>query len=199
MAYSDFTLHTVLAQFQLKFQEAHQLFGGIAAVAFSDFLTTTLNENTPLTLAIHTEKARSEFIIAPILIELRKLVHHQVSLFSGVDFTIDPAKGLNDVCDFLISQSPEQSLLRAPVLMIVEAKNDNIKSGLAQCIAEMVAAQIFNARAGNSITVIYGVVTTGSIWKFLKLSDTTIVIDLAEYYLDSVDQILGILLHIVQQ
>jgi transketolase C-terminal domain/subunit len=53
--------------------------------------------------------------------------------------------------------------------MIVEAKNENIKGGLGQCVAEMVAAQIFNEREANAIDTIYGAVTTGEIWKFLKL------------------------------
>ena len=32
----------------------------------------------------------------------------------------------------------------APVVVVVEAKNENMKQGIIQCIAEMVAAQQFN-------------------------------------------------------
>ncbi|EDN66523.1 conserved hypothetical protein [Beggiatoa sp. PS] len=96
-------------------------------------------------------------------------------------------------CDFILSQSPEQLFIKAPVVMLVEAKNDNIKNGLGQCVAEMVAAQLFNQQEQNPITTIYGTVTTGTNWQFLKLTDHQVEIDLNEYYLSEIDQILGIL------
>jgi hypothetical protein len=148
-------------------------------------------------LAIHTEKARSELIIAPILVELRKILRHQISLFSGVDFTIDPAQGLNGVCDFIIARSPEQLFLSAPIVIIVEAKNENIKGGLAQCIAAMIAARLVNQREGTGIAVVYGAVTTGNVWRFLQLDQDTIRLDRQEHYLDRVGKILGILVHMV--
>lgn len=40
---------------------------------------------------------------------------------------------------------------------------------------------------------IYGSVTTGTTWKFLKLVGQVIEIDLSEYYLSNVNKILGIL------
>lgn len=65
-----------------------------------------------------------------------------------------------------------------------------------QCIAGMIAAQQFNQREGQSIEVIYGAVTTGEIWKFLKLTDTTVFIDLTDYYISpNLNKILGILIH----
>ena len=82
--------------------------------------------------------------------------------------------------------------------MLVEAKNDNIKAGLGQCIAEMIAARIYNEREGKGPTTIYGVVTTGSIWKFLKLDGSTVTIDQPEYYLEQLDTILAILVQIVE-
>jgi hypothetical protein len=74
----------------------------------------------------------------------------------------------------------------------VEAKKENIPAGLGQCVAEILAARIFNERAGNENLVIYGTVTTGSIWQFLKLEGQSIQIDLSEYYLKDVNKILGI-------
>ena len=164
----------------------------------SAWLRSILDETAALALAIHTEKARSELIVAPILVEVRRRAKQTVSLFSGVDFSVDPANGLSGVCDFIISQSPEQLFVNAPVLAIVEAKNDNIKSGLGQCIAEMIAAQIFNAREGTMIETVYGVVTTGSIWKFLRLQQTQVSIDRPEYYLDDLATILAMLFMMVQ-
>ncbi len=197
MAYSDFTLREVIKRFQLQLDDQSQLFAALPPVEPSPWLRSILDETAPLALAIHTEKARSELIVAPILVEIRRRAKNPVSLFSGVDFSIDPASGLTGVCDFILSQSPEQLFINAPVLAIVEAKNDNIKSGLGQCIAEMIAAQIFNAREDTGIETVYGVVTTGSIWKFLRLHQTLISIDQAEYYLDDLPAILAIIFTMV--
>jgi len=199
VAYSDFTLPEVTKRFQVLFEEQQDCFSQVAAVEPSEMLRAILRENTPLALAIQTEKARSELIIAPILVEVRRQMAHQISLFSGVDFTVDPAQGLNGVCDFLISATPEQLYIKAPVAVIVEAKNENIKAGLAQCSAAMIAAQRFNDRENTGLPTVFGVVTTGNIWKFLKLTAMTIAIDQAEYYIDNVGAILGILLSMVNQ
>jgi len=68
---------------------------------------------------------------------------------------------------------------------------------MGQCSATMMAAQCFNVRAGTSLTTIYGSVTTGNVWKFLKLEEHTLFIDLPEYYIERVGKILGILLTMV--
>jgi hypothetical protein len=197
MAYSDFTLAEVSRRFQLTLQERPDLFTPIRETPISPLLAETLRENTPLALATQTEKARSELIIAPILVEVRKLMNHQISLFSGVDFTVKPEQGLAGVCDFIISRSPEKLIIKAPVLMIVEAKNENFKAGMAQCAAAMVAARLFNEREGNDIPVLYGAVTTGNVWKFLKLEEQTVLIDQREYHINNLGEILGVLLSIV--
>ena len=76
---------------------------------------------------------------------------------------------------------------------MAEAKNESIKSGLGQCIAQMIAAQIFNQRNGEAIESIYGAATTGTEWKFLKLNDKTVWVDKRDYFINEVSQILGIL------
>lgn len=133
----------------------------------------------------------------PILVELKRQYNlqnkSQISIFSGRDFTVDVSKGLNGFCDFLISRSPEQIIIEAPVVALVEAKNDNIQSGLGQCMAEMIAAQVFNEIKGNQISTIYGVITTGTNWRFLRLNGKTIEIDLNEYFISQLGKILGIL------
>lgn len=198
MAYSEFTLLKIKETFgDFTIDQESNLFHSIEAVEVSNLLNEILKENIPLALAVHTEKARSEFIIAPILVELRKILDHKISLFSGIDFNVDPSIGLNGQCDFIISTSRDQLVLTAPLILIVEAKNENIKGGLGQCIAEMIAAKLFNEREENQITTIYGVVTTGTAWRFLKLEDRIVSIDLPEYYIDNVGKILGIFHNIV--
>jgi hypothetical protein len=167
-------------------------------VQLDEFFLRYLHNNIPLAVAISTEKAKSEMIIAPILIELRRMLNNQISLFSGVKFNVDSTRGLNGFCDFLISRSRQQSFIKSPVVAIVEAKNDNIKSGYAQCMAEMIAAQIFNEREGKELESIFGVVTNGNQWKFLKLNKDTIYIDLNDYYIISPEKIMGILISMVK-
>jgi hypothetical protein len=197
MAYSDFTLTDIKRQFHLTLDETTDLFATVREVTGSPWLTEMLQETLPLALAVHTEKSRSELLIAPILVELRKRARHQVSLFSGIDFTVDPSQGLNGICDFLISRSPEQLFVSAPLLIVVEAKNENIKGGLAQCIAAMVAARLFNDREGSVTPAVYGAVTTGTNWRFLKLEADIVYLGRREYYIDRVEKILGILLYMV--
>lgn len=193
MPYSQFTIETIKTSFGITVSESFGIFADIPELDYSDFLAQTLREYIPLALAIATEKARSEFIVAPILFELRKQLASQVSLFSGREFNVEIQRGLSGFCDFLISKSSEQLVIEAPVITLVEAKNDNIQSGLGQCMAEMIAAQLFNERKENQIKTIYGVVTTGTNWKFMKLEGKIISIDLNEYFLNNVGKLLGIL------
>ena len=194
MAYSDFDLKKVRHEFGLQIDEQPDLFVDVTIVQPSAMLADTLAETAHLAMAIHTEKARSEMLITPVLLDLWRQAQAQISLFSGAEFTVDEARGLTGYCDYILSRSKEQLTINAPVVMIVEAKNENIKGGLGQCVAEMIAAQLFNEREGNAIDTIYGAVTTGEIWKFLKLVGTVAAIDLSDYYIvRDVPKILGIL------
>lgn len=197
MPYSNFTLRQVEKDFHLEIEEKIDLFAHVQAIAPSDDLKRILTENIPLALAINTEKARSEFLIAPTLLELRRRSPTPISLFSGTEFSISPEQGLSGYCDYLISLSKQQLMISAPVIAIVEAKNEDIKSGLGQCIAEMVAAQLFNELENNDIDTIYGIVTSGEIWKFLQISKQNVAIDLTDYYINNIDKIIGILLSFI--
>lgn len=197
MSYAHFTLEQMSKTFSLTLEEGHDLFSAVPKGEINAFLRGYLEHTVPLALAIGTEKAKSEMIIAPILVELRRQLDNQISLFSGVEFSVAPEQGLNGVCGFLISRSRQQIYITCPVIALVEAKNDSIKSGLAQCMAEMVAAQLFNEREGNSLDVVYGAVTSGSQWKFLKLQSDTMFVDLRDYFIDNLEKIMGILIWMV--
>ena len=199
MAYSNFTLEMVRTAFQLEIVESAGIFSEIASVAPSAHLATTLARNIPLAITINTEKAKSELIIADILVELREQLERRISLFSGIDFSIDDENGLTGVCDFLVSLSPVQSFLEAPVIILVEAKKDDLTVGLGQCVAEMLAAQRFNTEKGNDIPYIYGATTSGTDWRFLKLEGQRLHIDMVIYPIAQCDKILGILSSMVEQ
>lgn len=193
MSYSLFTLETIKKTFNLKTIEESDIFAEVKPLESSELLTQILQDNVSIAIASNSEKARSEMIIAPILVELKRQFPNKINLFSGVEFNIDESKGLNGICDFLISKSPEKLIINAPVITLVEAKKENLNGGLGQCIAEMWAAQLFNDNANNDIKTIYGAVTSGTNWRFLKLEKTDVFIDLTEYYLKDLNKILGIL------
>jgi hypothetical protein len=194
MAYSDFTLARVKQDLGIEVAEGVSLFPTVEPVKISDLLRQLLDRDGGLATLINTEKARSEFLIAPILADVRQQSKHRVSLFSGSSFNVDAEKGLIGFCDFILSQSEEQIDVTAPVVTIVEAKNESVIGGLGQCIASMVAAQIFNQRSGIVREAIYGAVTSGTNWRFLKLVGNRAWVDDREYFINEVDQILGILL-----
>ncbi|EIJ43127.1 hypothetical protein BegalDRAFT_2273 [Beggiatoa alba B18LD] len=196
MSYSEFTFTQLTHLFNLTLKEGILVFPE-KTTTIDPFFKKYLENNIPLALAIGTEKAKSEMLIAPILIEVRKMLDNRVSLFSGVDFNVDIEKGLNGFCDFLISASPQQLYVDAPIMVLVEAKNDNLKNGLAQCIAEMVAATLFNQKAGKQPNYVYGVVTTGNQWLFMRLKNNLVEIDLNERYINEPEKIVALLISLL--
>lgn len=193
MPYSKFTLDELKQKFNIILTGNKGKFNNLPEVAPSQFILEALEEYLPLAVAIGSEKARSELIVAPILVAIKKHLNKQISLFSGIEFNVDIELGLNSFGDFIISNSTQQFFIESPVIALVEAKNDNLKSGLAQCMAEMVAAQIFNQRQDNEVSKIYGVITTGTVWQFLELEGEAVVLDLQEYSVENLPKILGIL------
>ncbi len=200
MAYSQFrNLNDVASRFDLELQTQDRLFADVPEVTPSNRLTEDLEDKVPLALQIDAEKARSEMMITPVLVELVRQHRPRISLFSGTEFNVDPEKDLNGFCDFLISRSPNQRVLTRSLIAIVEAKAGVMSSGLPQCLAEMVAAQIFNAADNGLDHPIYGGVTTGTNWQFIKLYRQIAWIDRDEYYLDNLPKLLGILSSMVTE
>ncbi len=198
MSYSDFTLKKVKQDLGIKVIENEDLFSQVEAVKISDYLATTLQYNLPLAMALGTEKARSELVIANVLLEVRKKLDNKVSFFSGISLDVDKSKSLTGFCDFIMSQSSEQFYMSSPIITVVEAKNESISSGLGQCIAEMYASSLFNDKEGTHLSVIYGAVTTGSTWRFLRYENKKAYIDLPEYYIADVTKIMGILVSMMK-
>jgi hypothetical protein len=200
MAYNNFTLDSVKHQFNLKLFDSPFCDRLPIAEPQSEFLTI-INQWLPLAQRAKSEKAKSELLVSPILVEARRLVNETVQLFSGEEFNVDSPmgtlrerdRGLNGFCDFVFSKSTVPFLIEAPVLMLVEAKRGELDAGLGQCVAEMVAAQIFNLNEGKEILTIYGCVTSGKLWQFIKLEGSDVTIDVNEYQISPVERILGIL------
>ncbi|MFP5270076.1 hypothetical protein [Coleofasciculus sp.] len=194
MSYSDFkSLDQAVSNLELTVEDIPHFFSQVTPIEPSQRLQEALEENLDLAVSISTEKARSELIITPILLDIRRRFRNKIGYFSGNTFNVDDAKGLTGACDFMLTASSNQSLVTAPVLTLVEAKDNDIRIGLGQCVAQMVAAQIFNTRNGREQQAVYGAVSTGTNWKFILLEKDRVKIDLTEYFIPQLNQILGIL------
>ena len=197
MAYSEFTLDDLRDRFGMTIREDENLYSTVPEADLPPLLTVILERFLTLAVNMNTVKGRSELLIAPLLAEFKLLYTDRVSLFSGLDFNVDAGQGLRGRCDFLLSHGSQQLLLTAPVCILVEAKNEDITAGIPQCLAEMVAAQRFNERRGRSIPAVHGIVSSGSLWRFMRLAGTTASVDTVEYPIQMARKVFGILTAIV--
>ncbi len=190
MAYSNFkTIGQIETKFEIISFEK-KLFEKITPVEPSQWLKTTLLYSS--FTRSKNEKSKSETIVSPILTELVKLNKDFITLFSGNNLEVEPENDLNGECDFIISKDVGRYSLKSPIFHIVEAKEHDIKLGIPQCVAQMHAANLFNKKDNTNIDCIYGCVTTGDDWLFLKLCEKDLFIDKKKYYLNEVDKILGV-------
>ncbi len=195
MPYTDFTLETAETSLGVLTRPG-DLFPNLEALPVPTWLLDLLGRATRLALV--SEKARSEYIVAPILLAVREIVGDTVAIISGQRLDVDPERRLMGECDFLLARSEPVPRLRAPIMAIVEAKKNDIDGGLGQCIAQMVAAQAYNERAGEPVTHVYGCVTTGEDWQFLGLEGTEITLHRPRIYLAELGLILAAFARAIQ-
>jgi hypothetical protein len=197
MAYSDFSLKDLDIKFGIQ-EERVRLFSplSIADVQPTNWLLNELEESDEIPNM--SEKSKSELMISPIFKELWRNSHKSFNLFSGYTFEVDKKKGLTGVCDYLLTQKPKTSIIKSPVFCAVEAKSRAIEEGTGQAGAEMLAARIFNEREGNPTPVVFGCVTNGVDWVFLKLENDLLSVDIDRYYSDkfALHRLLGVLQYI---
>jgi hypothetical protein len=191
MAYSDFTLENVVDQFGIIL-ESGILFDSIQPLEPTSWLKETFIRGEKTALASSTEKARSEFLVAPILLEIQSQTTSMISIYSGKTLTADTQRGLNGECDFMLGIGPTLPIIQSPIFSLVEAKRQDLQLGIGQCAAQMLGAQIFNQNHDRHIPIIYGCVTTGEAWQFLRLQDRHLKIESRMFYLNELEKILGI-------
>jgi len=193
MPYSDYrTIDKAISSFNLTLRDSSNYFRWCEHRQPSQRLQDDLLEGQELAVGNNSEKSRSELIISPILMEVRRSFPGKISYFSGVSFNVDASRNLVGVCDFILSATNNQVMIKAPILTIVEAKNNDIALGLGQCVVEMIAAQVLNERDGIEFPIC-GVVSTGTNWQFMQLTGDELIFDRTEYYITQLDLILGIL------
>jgi len=196
MSYSDFTLESVATKLGITTQQEN-LFPDLTPTAVPAWLIETFGKGTQL--ALISEKSRSEFIVVPVLLTSRELSNGQLAIFSGQRLDVDASAGLVGECDVILAIAPPIPPLRAPIATIVEAKKNDVEAGLGQCIAQMVAARRFNEAAGRANSPVFGCVTTGEVWQFLRLREQIAMVDKRRFYLDDVGRILAAFQAIFEQ
>ena len=194
MAYSDFTSLQKLKHELGIHHQKNGLFNEIIPISPSVRLQEDLEEAQQYSLL--SEKAKSEFLITPILKEVHRLYPDKVGVFSGVSLDV-PSVGLGGFCDFILSHKPNTIELTAPIFCLVEAKNRTLEEGFAQCAAEMYAAIVFNQENEQPLDFMYGCVTNAYDWHFMRLENKQLEIDKTRYFLNEIDKILGVFSFIV--
>jgi hypothetical protein len=195
MTYSEFTIDDLRRTFHLTVRD-RPLFPQLGRIAPSDWLQQALRKGKDL--AVLSEKARSEFIAAPVLVTCRELLEEKIHVFSGVRLDAAPELGLKGECDFILARSESSFVLQAPLMVIVEANKNDMEEGLVQCAAEMLGARVFNEKDGKPLPFIYGCVTTGEIWQFLKLENGDLVVHPKRLKLEEIDSILWFIVECVK-
>ncbi len=195
MSYSDFSLKDLLNKFGVK-NKVIQLFGKLEPVEPSEWLITTLQKAS--NLPTRSEKAKSESIVYPILLELRDRNINFITFYSGDILTADEQNGLKGECDFIITKDTGTYDINYPIIQLVEAKKNDIELGVPQCAAQMVGAKLFNEQNNVTVDCIYGCVTTGDDWLFMKLTNE-LQIDNQKYYLNELPELLAVFQNIIDQ
>jgi hypothetical protein len=195
MGYDDFTFDSLLAEFGLSLAQA-PLFAPPPHAEPTPWLLDTLQKGRGV--AFYSEKSRSEFIVAPVLLACQEMLRSACCLYSGIRLDVDPDKGLKGECDFILAKAPPPPALRAPLMVIVEAKKNDIEEGLPQCAAQMIGARMFNDHHKEPVTTVYGCVTTGEAWQFLRLWGQELVTDADRYYITNFSAVLGILVAVMK-
>ena len=193
MAYPDFTFAKLKSIYSIQ-QDYQHLFADNLIIQPTQRLTEDIADG--LQMQIMSEKAKSEFLIAPIIKEMQRK-HPEITFFSGIVFNIEGDKLLTGTPDFMISAKPRRAEIESPIFCLLEAKNGIIEEGFAQCSAEMYAARLFNQQMGDPYETIYGAVTNAFDWVFLKLEGNIVYVDIDRYYLNELPKILGILQYII--
>ncbi|EDN65447.1 conserved hypothetical protein [Beggiatoa sp. PS] len=127
-------------------------------------------------------------MIYPVLREVCKQYVKQYTLWSHKSISVDEV--LTGTPDYMITKRSElgKNVLGLPLVLVVEAKQNDFKKGWGQCLAELVAAQKLNK---NTEEAVYGIVTDAEVWQFGKLESAIFTKNYARATIDNLDEIFG--------
>ena len=194
MAYSNFTLKKIREELGIE-NKRTRILTDYTPMMPRDNLNAILAEVEEL--PVRSEKAKSEWIVVPILRELRQRNNKFFTVYSGDILNADEARGLNGECDFIITKDTGTFDINYPIIQIVEAKKNDTELGVPQCAAQLVGSKVYNEEKGIFLPTIHGCVTTGNEWLFMVLEGDLIKINTKIYYLNEIENVLGIFQEII--
>lgn len=196
MGYSEYkTIRKLHEKLGIREIQIPQLFQGVVDVPPSAWLLESIR--MAYTMPFRNEKERSERLVSPILTEVIAKYNNTCAMYSGTDLYVNSDLDLNGPCDFFLTMSEPSTELTTPIVTFVEAKDQDMEYGRAQCGAQMYAAHIFNKQAGNGVDIIYGCACTGEMWQFLKLENNILYTEIQSMFLPQIAGILGKFHHII--
>lgn len=138
-----------------------------------------------------SEEFACEALIYPTLREVCKHYADHLTLFSHEPVEADAE--LRGALDYLVcKRSPFGPFTPdLPVLLVGEAKRDDLQKGWAQALAGMIAARRLDPTAEGR--VLYGLSTTGSAWAFGRLEGDVFTQDPTAFNVKHPDELFGAL------
>ena len=194
--YSSFSFKAVKKQFGLKSVKG-VLFDNLEPLQPSSWLLDSLERTSKM--AIVSEKSRSEWIVSPIMVEVKYRNSDKMNVLSGENMDAAKDQSLTGECDFIFVKDPFALTVESLIFCLVEAERNDLMGGMGQCTAQMVGAQILNEQDGVNFPAIYGCVTTGTDWQFLKLENQLITIENNLKYIVELPYLLGTFQRIVDE
>lgn len=191
MAYDEFSLEEIQERFGLE-NRVVRLFDTLAPIAPGDLWQQFFSSTRRL--PIRREKYRGEALVLPVLLDLYQRNAQYFTIYSGESLKVDDQ--LNGTCDFLLARDVGSYNLQCPLIPIVQAAENDLDLGVSPCAARMIGVNAFNEKKGVALEAIYGCVTTGEKWLFMKL-EGALYIDSHIYYLKEINQLLAVFQSII--
>ena len=139
-------------------------------------------------VALESEMARRETLIAPILLEVARNAEAKVN----IEFPLDVSRQLKGSLDYLLHTKTD--------FLVVEAKNEDLYRGFKQLAVELIALKEW--LNDEEINFLYGAVSTGNAWQFgrLDVKNKHIIQDLNIYTVPlQLEELLKILIGILER
>jgi len=183
-SFSQVTMSDLSKEFGITI-EGKSFLPSIQPIDTPSWLSHIIERNTQKLATMRSEKSISEALIAPVLMAVQELFEDKITIFSGEPLISEQISG---VCDFIISKTPRALEPQGNYCILVEAKKQDLLSGIAQCVAEMHVAQSIN---GDN-KIVYGCVSTGLEWLFISLENNRALTDTKIFALNEINKILGV-------
>lgn len=139
-------------------------------------------------VALESEMARRETLIAPVLLEVARIAEAKVK----IEFPLDVSRQLKGSLDYLLHTKSD--------FLVVEAKNEDLYRGFKQLAVELIALERW--LDDDELNNLYGAVSTGNAWQFgkLEVKSKKIVQDLNIYTIPrQLEELMKILIGILER